>query len=117
MSEKPVMRIRTDVITIYRLFFTLIFLGMGVSGLVAVYLYLEHPDVVRPFLSFEVSRPLWMSIAVGAVLSLICAMLTGSRCLERRQVAVDRRRKQIPIAFPDRRSGIDRRSGEEFRYR
>lgn len=58
------------------------------------------------------------SILTGAIVSGILSMVYGTIMLrimtDRRTVRSERRQRQVEIDFPDRRSGIDRRTGEPW---
>ena len=49
---------------------------------------------------------------VSGILSLVYAFVLLRIMTDRRLKAAERRQGQIPIDFPDRRSGIDRRTGK-----
>lgn len=108
--------LRSDPLSLYRLSFTLLFLLLGAAGLTAVALHYESPALLAHYLALDLGQPLWLSLAVGSSLSLFCGLMSARFCLERRHTHTDRRRRQLAMGFPDRRSGIDRRTGQAFRY-
>lgn len=96
----------------YRLFFVVLLFAIGIVCLGQV--VMEH------FLGYslipaepEVDHD---AILLGSIISGILSMVYGFSLLrimtDRRLKVSERRQRQMPIDFPDRRSGIDRRTGK-----
>ncbi len=100
---------RPNTFTYYRLFFvTLLFAGGVISlGLAA----LEYLGGFALFGTESVAErdSILIAISIAGVLCLIYASLMLMIISDRRGKKPDRRQRQMPIDFPDRRSGLDRR--------
>lgn len=96
----------------YRLFFVVLLFAIGIISLCQ--------PVMEHFLGYslipaepEVDHD---AILLGTIISGLLSMVYGFFLLrimtDRRLQASERRQRQVAIDFPDRRSGIDRRTGK-----
>ena len=98
----------------YRLFFVVVLYSLG--------LFCLGQGFMEFFFGYSMiptdSEATHDSILTGAIVSGILSMVYGTILLrimtDRRTVKTERRQRQAPIDFPDRRSGIDRRTGEPW---
>ena len=96
----------------YRLFFVVLLFTIGVAclGLVVA----EHFFGFR--LTLSKSEVINDAISFGSIISGLLSMIYGfilyRLMTDRRLQASERRKRQVPIEFSDRRSGIDRRTGK-----
>lgn len=98
----------------YRLFFVVALYALGILCLVQ--------PVMEHFYGYSMipaePEATHGAILTGAIVSGILSLVYGTIMLrimtDRRMVKTERRQRQAPIDFPDRRSGIDRRTGEPW---
>ena len=95
----------------FRLIFVALLFATGLSclGLVVMEYYFDFNIISAN------SRTTYDAIFTGIIISGLLSLFYGVVLLrimtDRRLQKYDRRQCQIPINFPDRRSGIDRRTG------
>lgn len=105
MSFRP----RPNTITLYRVMFTAMLFLCGIAG---VLIYLLEPSawVSLHAVKVEASGAILAAYGVGGTVCLLYGAMLLYFMADRRAVKrADRRQRQIPLDFPDQRSGVDRR--------
>jgi cell division protein FtsW (lipid II flippase) len=107
-----VFQIRTNLFFYYRLFFIILFLLLGVSGIgiVALESY-TSVDIIVTETDFDKKALHTTSLVMGA-LGFTVAFIMVFLMREKRNSTPDRRQLYRPLDFPDRRSSLDRRNEE-----
>jgi hypothetical protein len=103
-------QVRTNLFFYYRLFFIILFLLLGVSGIGIVVLEsYTSIDIITTETDFDKKALHITSLLMGAP-GLIVAFIMVSLMREKRNSTPGRRQLSRPLDFPDRRSNLDRRS-------
>lgn len=106
MSFRP----RPNTFTIYRLLMTFMLILCGVAG-VGLYLLESQAWISLFALEREGRGAVLAACGVGGLVSLLYGGMSLYFISDRREAARgDRRQRQMPINFADRRFGVDRRA-------
>lgn len=104
------MKFRSNSITIFRLFFIILFLLLGIAG-ISIILLEQYAGISIIVTESEVDRKaLFAASSFIAVFGLSISSLMFYLMLERRDPAFDRRQQPKQLDFPNRREDSDRRS-------
>jgi len=104
------MKLRSNSITIFRLFFILLFLLLGIAGIGIIFLE-QYAGISIIVTESERDRvALYAASSFIGVFGLCVSPLMFYLLRERRDPDFDRRQQSKSIDFPDRRGDSDRRS-------
>lgn len=98
----------------YRLFFVVLLFTLAIFclGQPAMEYFFGHSMIST--ISIASHDAILAGLMISGVLAMVYAIILLRIMVDRRTLTSDRRQRQVPINFPDRRSGIDRRTGEPW---
>ena len=98
----------------YRLLFAVLLFAVGLFCFVHLALdYFYGYKVITTALPSD-HGAVFVGVAICGFLSTMFGFIMISLLVDRRVKGTDRRQRQLPIDFPERRSGVDRRDGQEL---
>lgn len=96
----------------YRLFFVVLLFALGIFCLTQPVMEYIFGYSMIPADSEATHDAMLTGSIVSGILSLVYGGILLRIMTDRRTIKADRRQHQVAIDFPDRRSGIDRRTGK-----